>query len=122
MKTKFKIDLTPFRGINSTSLTGRPQGKTARLVIKLDKIEYKYQKILVFIPLGTTSFNPSFFLGLFYNSIKKLGSIDKFLDKFNFEFDENESEVLIEIITNNIDEALTYAKNSLVDSQKGFRL
>ncbi|APY08446.1 hypothetical protein BWZ20_09120 [Winogradskyella sp. J14-2] len=120
MEKILNIDLTPYRGINSTSLTGRPQGKDVRQELKLDTKEESHDKILVHIPLGTTSFNPSFFLGLFYNSIKKLGSIEKFEEKFIFVFNKNESEILKEIISDNIDEALTYAKNSLRDSKKGF--
>lgn len=120
MENILNIDLAPYRGINSTSLTGRPQGKDVRAELKLDKIEDEYDKINVEIPIGTTSFNPSFFLGLFYNSIKKLGSVEEFAEKFSFNFDSNESKILKDIILDNIDEALTYAKNSLRDSQKGF--
>ncbi|WP_296378156.1 hypothetical protein [Winogradskyella sp.] len=122
MKNELLIDLMPYRGNKSTSLTGRPQGKDVRTELKLDLIEKDYSGIRVMIPLGTTSFNPSFFLGLFYPSIKSLGDIDSFKTKFSFSFNENESEILKEIISDNIDEALTYAQNSLNDSKKGFRL
>lgn len=115
------IDLTPFRGILSTSFTGRVQGQDVRKKLKLEKIERNYLSIQIKIPQGTTSFNPSFFLGLFYKSIKSLGSIDEFNKKYQFTFDENEDEILKKIIRQNITEALNYAKSSLIDSEKGFR-
>lgn len=118
----YKIDLTNFRGIQSTSFSGRDQGKDVRIDLNLNDIEKKYSHIIVKIPLGTTSFNPSFFLGLFYESIKKLGAIDKFRSKFKFEFDENEQDIIADIIEENIDEAIEYANESLIDAKKGFRI
>ncbi len=117
------IDLTPYRGRKkrSTAFMGRVQGETVRSVLKLENLEKEYKQIEIKIPLGTTSFNPSFFLGLFYDSIKKFGTIEKFQEKYLFSFDENESNILISILEDNISEALLYAKNSMNDSQKGFR-
>lgn len=79
-----KIDLLKFRGNNSSLFTGRPQGESARAELKIDQNDKKLNKIIFIIPKGTSSFNPSFYLGLLYDSIKRLG-IDKFEEYYQFE-------------------------------------
>ena len=70
------------RGVNSTTFTGRPQGKEVRLNLGLSALDSSIENICVEIPEGTTSFNPSFYLGLFYDSILNLGGLDAFKKKY----------------------------------------
>lgn len=70
------------RGQGSSMFTGRPQGNQVREKLGIDKKDSEQSKFLVEIPLKTTSFNPSFFLGLFFPSVKKLGGYDNFAEKY----------------------------------------
>lgn len=65
-------------------LSGRLQGEKGREKLKIfekDKDEYMY---VVEIPDRIRTFNPSYFLGLFCESIKEIG-LDEFLKKYKFE-------------------------------------
>jgi len=74
-------------GIKSTSFSWRTEGKCVRKELSIDdKYDGMDGPFKVIIPSDTTSFNPSFFLGLFYESVKKLGSVDKFKKKVHFRF------------------------------------
>ena len=66
----------------STSFSGRSEGREVRKEHELDKKDGDGCVYDVYIPRNTTSINPSFFLGLFYSSIKKLG-MEKFKKKYN---------------------------------------
>ena len=72
--TQKKIDLTKFRGNKSSLFTGRPQGLEARTELNLDALDRTSDLEITFeIPEDTTSFNPSFYLGLLYPSYKIFG-------------------------------------------------
>lgn len=78
-----KIELKNYRPPNSTSFSGRPQGVEARTKIKISELDQKeIEEVEFIIPGDTTSFNPSFFLGLLYDSIKKLG-FERFNKKYH---------------------------------------
>lgn len=85
------INLTQeHRGRDSTTFTGRPQGKSVRDSLNISKIDSDKEKYIVSIPSGTTSFNPSFYLGLFFDSIKTLKGVDNFKKKYTLKvLDEN---------------------------------
>lgn len=88
-----KINLADYK--RGTIFTGRPQGYQVRKDLDLDKIDRDANRRVEFvIPEDTTSFNPSFFLGLLYESIKSLG-LDRFKRKYNFITDNvrNKSEI-----------------------------
>lgn len=87
-----RLEIVKYRGHNSTVFTGRPEGKLARTDLKLDEKDEDGVVYSVIIPKGTTSFNGSFFLGLFFESIKALGSIEKFYEKYQFIIEEQDSE------------------------------
>ncbi|MCH6200409.1 hypothetical protein MMU07_12535 [Aquiflexum sp. LQ15W] len=108
-----RIDLSKFRGHRSSLFTGRPQGVNARVELNLNNKDLDLNLYTIFIPKGTTSINPSFFLGLFYESIKKLG-FESFENKYKFEFGDNSDRVL-NVLKSHIQEGLDYAKNSLKD-------
>lgn len=107
-----RIELRKYRGNNSTVFTGRPEGKLARKDLGLDQKDNDGVVYSVIIPKGTTSFNSSFFLGLFYDSIKTLGTIDKFYEKYVFEIEETDHEWNA-ILERNLSECRRKATNEL---------
>lgn len=103
---------TEFRGgANSTSFSGRKEGRDVRGKLHLDEKDRDNNEYEVMIPKGTTSFNPSYFLGLFYKSIKVLG-MDAFLKKYEFSYTELD-EPLRPIIESNIKLGIVRAGNEL---------
>ena len=104
------------RGLNSTTFTGRPQGKEVRVNLRLSEFDKLDEIVCVEIPAGTTSFNPSFYLGLFYDSISFLGGVDKFKKKYNI-ICADKNEEMVEILEENINDcerqaAREYKRNS----------
>lgn len=104
-----------FRGIDSTLFTGRPEGIKVRATLKLDEKDNSSDNYVVYIPSGTTSFNASFFLGLFFDSIKKLGSMNSFKTKYTICLDDLE-ENLRPSILRNLNECYRKAENELNNS------
>lgn len=89
METK-RINLIHYRGSKSTIFTGRPQGETVRIELKLNENDKLKNDITFIVPSGTSSINPSFYLGLLYDSIKALG-IEEFEKHYKFEIEDNNS-------------------------------
>lgn len=112
MGTK-SIDLLKYRGRNSSLFTGRPQGECARKELALDSCDESQDIIEMHIPQGTSSINPSFFLGLLFQSIKKLG-IDRFEKKYIFVIDDEKEEVR-SVLQSNIDEGKRNATNEILN-------
>jgi hypothetical protein len=95
-----RIDLGNYKNNSSTVFTGRPQGKEVREKIGLDKIDKDNNKAAIFVvPEDTTSINPSFYLGLLYDSFKKLG-IEGFKKKYSFNVLVKNAEMLNELNKN----------------------
>jgi hypothetical protein len=105
------INLGKFRGDKSSLFSGRPQGKNVREILNLDQHDSATDKIEFRIPSGTTSFNPSFFLGLFFPSIKKLG-ISEFTEKYTFYFEDDNLKV-VDSLRLNIKDGIRNAKNTI---------
>ena len=90
-----KINLEKYLLSNSTYLTGREEGKDVRKILKLDEYDNDLKtKIVIRISSKMTGINVSFFLGLFSKSIEKLK--DKFLEKYIFEYEDEETKELVE--------------------------
>lgn len=107
-----KIDLGKYKGNRSSLFTGRPQGEVARKELGLDEIDRDNEiEVLLTIPEGTTSFNPSFYLGLLYKSIKYLG-VNSFKNKYVFEINCNDDKTR-EGIEKNLEDGLRNAINSM---------
>lgn len=113
-ETRIKLDLSKYRGQSSSLFTGRPQGIQVRNELKLDIKDLDSDLYLVTIPKGTTSINPSFFLGLFFASIKRLG-IESFKNKYKFEVMDTSKRVS-NLLYSHIQEGLDFSENSLKDN------
>ncbi|MDT0687664.1 hypothetical protein [Autumnicola psychrophila] len=85
MEDRKAINLLPeHRGTKSSTFTGRPQGKQVREKLKLDTTDKDSNKYFINIPSNTISFNASFYLGLFFDSIEHLKGFKNFKDKYRF--------------------------------------
>jgi hypothetical protein len=84
-----KIDLGKYGG---PVFVGREAGELARKRSHLDKYDGVPGRVKILVPEGTYSVNSSFFLGMFDKSIKKLGSREAFLEKFEFEYPKHLAE------------------------------
>lgn len=111
METK-KIELAKFRGNRSSIFTGRPQGQAAREELKLNGIDNQKDIEIIFeVPDGTTSFNPSFYLGLLYHSFENLG-IENFDIKYKFDILTNDFETK-KVLQSNLEDGKRNAINEL---------
>jgi hypothetical protein len=108
---KIDIDLVKFRGNKSSVFTGRPQGYDVRKELKLDELDTSEDVIVFTIPEGTTSFNPSFYLGLLFDSYKTLG-VDGFNSKYSFSIQAN-NPAIKRVLQKNLEDANRSAINSL---------
>jgi hypothetical protein len=97
-------------GKGSYTFTGRPQGKEVREELGLSKIDLDERKYQITIPNETISFNPSFYLGLFFLSVKNLKGFDAFKEKYEIVLLEDESE-LEELLLEDFDECERQSKN-----------
>lgn len=95
------INLNDCRQKGSKVLSGRNEGKLWRKKFKLDNLDKCDCKVIVDIPEDLFSINISFFLGLFGNSVRKLGE-KAFKEKYEFSCDE----VIMEDIDTGIKNAL----------------
>lgn len=107
-----KINLEKYKSSSSSIFTGRPQGIDTRKLLKLDDIDKTDEKVVFIIPSDTSSFNPSFYLGLLYQSYKNLG-IEAFDKKYTFDLSNIDNETKI-VIENNLEDGRRNAINSLV--------
>ena len=106
-----KINLANFKPSNSNVFAGRPQGEAVRKELRLDKFDMTNDDFEIIIPKETTSFNPSFYLGLLFESIKILG-FEKFKEKYKFSFEVTEPE-MIQNLQKNLDDGLRNALNTI---------
>lgn len=108
---KRDIDLTKYRGNKSSVFTGRPQGYDVRKELNLDAEDTSEDVVVFTIPEGTTSFNPSFYLGLLFDSYKKLG-LEGFHSKYSFNIQAN-NPAIKRVLQKNLEDANRSAINSL---------
>ena len=100
-------------GSKSTSFSGRPEGQAVRVSLSIDNYDNEEGPFIVTIPPDTTSFNPSFFLGLFYNSVKKLGSVAKFKEKFKFDLSNFKNDELRCLVEEDLEDCYQRCSNEL---------
>lgn len=108
---KLNIDLAKYKSDDSSVFTGRPQGNQVRKDLKLDLYDLSDKEIYFVIPSETTSFNPSFYLGLVFKSIEVLGA-EKFNEKYHFIFETQDLDMR-EALIRNISDGFRSALNSV---------
>ncbi|MFC1226655.1 hypothetical protein ACFE6N_22820 [Pedobacter sp. BG31] len=106
-----ELNLRQYRPVSSYSYSGRPQGEKVREKLNLSEIDKSNEEVEFIIPSDTTSFNPSFFLGLLYESIQSLG-LDKFNSKYTIKV-ETEDPERRKFINSNIEDGFRHAYNSI---------
>lgn len=104
-------------GPKSTAFTGRPEGKEVRIELQLNEKDIDDKIYAVIIPANTSSFNSSFFLGLFFDSIRRLGGVESFKNKYQLNL-EKLSNGLKVVIQRNLDECFRKASNEF-DNKTG---
>lgn len=87
MKTENQVTID-FQSLGGPVHSGRSKGELVREKFKLDHIDNEPVRVVVQIPEATYSVTTSFFLGLFGDSVRKAGSREAFLRKFNFQAPE----------------------------------
>lgn len=113
METKIIILTKAHRGgINSESFSGRPNGEAVRKELRLDEKDNDNNKYVFKMPEDTISINPSFYLGLLYNSLVHLKSLSKFDNKYSFDLSSFDPESK-ECINANLEECRRKAVNEL---------
>lgn len=79
-----KIILDALLKNSSKVLSGRKDGYEARKKLQIDKIDASQIIVTIYVSPMVYSINPSFFLGLFGQSIEVLGET-KFREKYKFD-------------------------------------
>jgi hypothetical protein len=78
------IDLEKYRTPGSKVFTGRDRGKTVRELTHIDELVPKDELVEIVVPADIRSINPSFLEEFLNNVVIKLGSLDAFYKKINF--------------------------------------
>jgi len=79
------IDLTKFTGGRRVrNLSGKERGVAARADLHLDQLDREPHTVEVIVPDFLDTISPSFFQGLFSESIRTLKGKDAFLAKYRF--------------------------------------
>lgn len=100
-------------GARSTTFSGRLEGEAVREELKLDALDNSNENVTITIPNDTTSFNPSFFLGLLFKSVKKMGSVDAFKKRFSFDFSNYTDKELLKYVQQDIEDSYRRCINEL---------
>lgn len=80
------VDLTPLAdGGRNSLLSGKERGIAMRQEFRLDELEAAGQPITVRIPDSIDTVTPSFITGMLTQSIRRAGSVDRFMELYHFE-------------------------------------
>lgn len=66
------------------NLSGKERGIAARKELNIDKLDSSTSEVVVVVPDYLDTISPSYFQGLFSESIQKLSGRDGFLSKYHF--------------------------------------
>ena len=83
-KNETVIDLDHHRTEGVQVFAGRNRGKAVRRYARIDELDSDDEPVLVRVPDDTFAVTSSFILGLFGDSIAKIGE-EKFREKYRFE-------------------------------------
>lgn len=80
------IDLNEMTGGGEIrNLTGHERGVLAREHYKLDALDYAAEPVTVIVPASVYTLTPSFFQGMFAESVQKFETRERFLEHYRFE-------------------------------------
>lgn len=83
-----KIDLAPLTDDGRVhNLSGKAKGQDARVALGIDQLDRASEPVDVVVPDDVYAISPSFFLGLFSQSISRFGSREAFLSHYVFRAD-----------------------------------
>jgi len=83
------IDLSPLTDNGRIhNLSGKAKGIDARRELNLDDLDQAPEHVTIAVPDDLYAISPSFFLGLFSQSLAKFGSRDAFLAHYQFQADQ----------------------------------
>lgn len=102
------VKISKYRGNGAKVFTGRDNGIKARQELNLAELEKK-DVVMVLIPSDTWSINPSFFGGMFEDSIRTWG--DDFEKHYQFYY--NDKSKLKESLAQNIESNIGYVRRSM---------
>lgn len=98
------IDMKNYIG-DKKIISGRKNGCKARVTLRLEELEKDNDIIKIVIPMDVLSFNSSYFLGMLGESVRKFGSKEAFLNKYQFSCNEivkiNINDGIIDALNNN---------------------
>lgn len=79
------VDLTPLTGNGEVkNLSGHQKGQAARKHFALDALDHSSEPVSVIIPDFVYAISGSFVQGMFAQSLKELGDLDKFFEHYRF--------------------------------------
>lgn len=67
------------------NLTGHERGVLARQHYKLDDLDAGTEAVTVLVPVAVYTLTPSFFQGMFAESVQKFGTREAFLNHYRFD-------------------------------------
>jgi hypothetical protein len=70
------------------NLSGKAKGRDARAALRVDVLDTLAEAVEVILPDDLYAVSPSFFLGLFSQSLTKLGTKEAFLKHYHFRADQ----------------------------------
>lgn len=106
MENTYSINLGSYLQNVGEILSGRDIGYSIRKKLQLELKEDSYDKIEITFPDYVVGINPSFFLGLLGESIRKYHSKEKFLNKYKLIYNQENNIYLQEDINDSIERAL----------------
>jgi hypothetical protein len=84
-----EIDLTPLTDNGRIhNLSGKAKGQDARAALRVDNFDAVDCAVDVVVPADLYAISPSFFLGLFSQSLSRFGSREAFLAHYVFRTDQ----------------------------------
>ncbi|WP_289043317.1 hypothetical protein [uncultured Aliiroseovarius sp.] len=81
--TEINLDMIAGQG-RTRNLSGKERGVAARAQLELDTFDQTPDEISVVVPDYIDTISPSFFQGLFSQSIRALNGKEQFLSKYHF--------------------------------------
>ncbi|WP_132535180.1 hypothetical protein [Rhizobium sp. PP-F2F-G48] len=107
-----KINLVELTGGGEVhNLSGHDRGQAARELFNIATLDESAEKVVIEIPDFVYTITPSFFQGMFAESVRALGGRDNFLSRYSFTADP----VVLQQIDNGIRSSLMKRREILAE-------